>query len=1150
MVLSLREERGNLMDTKNGSALVIGAGISGIRSALDLAEMNYRVVLIDKSPHLGGILSQLDNQFPSNHCGMCKMLPTINRHASSQFCLRKGLFHENIEILLGTEMTALEGAPGNFRATLTSAPSLIDAEKCIGCGQCSSACPVEVPDDFNAGLTRRKAVYLPVPHNIPNHFTIDMAACTRCGECEKVCPTGAIGLKSDARRAFRILVVDDELVVRDSLKEWLVVEGFSVDMAQSGEEAIELLSANDYGLMLLDIKMPGMDGVEVLKIAKEMKQDLPVLMMTAYATVETAVQAMKTGARDYLMKPFDIEALIAKVVQQYESTVAVTGRLIEVGVVIMAAGCGFFDPAEVADTCGYNLPNVITSIEFERLASGTGPYAGKLLCPGDGKPAQKIAWLQCIGSRNLQQKADYCSSACCMFSIKEALLAKSKSGGAVDTAIFYMDMRTFGKDFQRYRDSAEKESGVRFIRSRVHTVEPEADGSVRLRYVDSEGRQHDEVFDMVVLAAGQRPPEGTEALGQLTGMELNPWGFCRTENFFASRTTTEGVFAAGSFAGLKDISESVIQAGSASLEASKLIYSKGGGLRVPYPAEPAFRDVSKELPRPAVGLCTCGGAVSGTLDLDALGASLARWAPSTRIFQIDRICTRSGRDALVESIKAGNPNRMVIGACMPCLYGRMLIEIGNETGLSPTLMDVVDIRTLSFADSDTGSLRVSSQIESALKMSLARLRGADAAPCSYRQIIQKALVVGGGIAGMTAARAIADHGFKVDLVEKETILGGQVRRLFRTIDGTRTAELVDKSISAVSAHANISVHLGAEVIDSQPREGNFLTTIEMNDGGAKLLDHGIAILATGGKEASIQAYCYGKSEAIVTQHELETRLENGALDPAGLGSVAMIQCVGSREEGRNYCSRVCCSSALKNALYLKQKNPDVKVYIFYRDMMTYGFLEAYYTQARREGIVFIQYTPDKKPDVSLLEGGEIRITAYDPILGRNLVLEPELVVLSTGIVPHEQRKLADLFGIEVNEDGFFREAEYKWLPVNSRKRGIFICGMAHSPRSIPESIAMAQAAAQRALVMLNGGQIQSGNTVAQVRRSLCSLCERCVSACPYDARRRSEEEDVIEIDELACQGCGSCAAICPNGASVVRGHSDRQVLAMLDAALD
>jgi len=1135
------------MNTKAASVLVIGAGISGIRSALDLAEMEYHVFLTDKSPHMGGVLTQLDYQFPNDHCGMCKMLPTTNRDASSQFCLRKGLFHKNIEILLGTEMTALEGEPGNFRATLASAPLFIDKERCVGCGQCSSACPVEVPDDFNAGLSMRKAVYLPVPHNIPNNYVIDMTACTRCGECQKICPTGAIDLKLDARREFRVLVVDDELVVRDSLKEWLVVEGFSVDMAQSGEEAIALLSVYEYGLMLLDIKMPGMDGVEVLKIAKEMREDLPVLMMTAYATVETAVQAMKIGARDYLMKPFDIEALIAKVVQQYESTVTVTGRTIEVGAVIMAAGSGLCNPAEGSDGFGYNLPNVITGIEFERLVSGTGPYAGKLLRPGDGKPVRKIAWLQCVGSRNLQQKADYCSSVCCMFSIKEALLAKSRSMGAVDTAIFYMDMRTFGKDFQRYRDSAEEESGVRFIRSRVHTVEPEADGSLRLHYVDSECLQHDEIFDMVVLAAGQRPPEGSNVLAQLAGIELNPEGFCRTENFSPGMTSREGIFAGGSFSGLRDISESVILADSASLGASQLIHSRVGGSGVQGEEDATYRDVSREPPRAAIVLCTCGDALSE--DSKVLQSRFSMRSPAVQVFMIERICTQSGWDALVKKLVGSEFNRVIIGACMPCLYGGRLAELGQQVGLSPALMEVVDIRTPALRVGDDSG-RMLKHIETILKMSLEKICGANPEFASSQKVIQEALVIGGGVAGMTAALAIADHGFEVHLVEKSDSLGGLARRINQSIERASIADLVGKLRKGVEHHPRIAVHKCASVIHSQSHAGNFLTTIEVDGRGPELIEHGAVILATGGMEAWTNDYSHGASDFILTQLELETLIEDGTIDPAKLKSIAMIQCVGSRENGRNYCSRVCCTSALKNAIFLKERNPDLDIYIFYRDMMTYGFLEAYYTRARREGIVFIQYTPDKKPDLSLSDGGEIRITARDPILGRDIVLEPDRVVLSTGIVPSDQRILANLFGIELNEDGFFREADYKWQPVNSRKRGVFICGIAHSPRSIPESIATAQAAAQRALGILKREKNQAGAIVAEVRHSLCSRCERCISACPYDARRRSEEEDIIEIDGLACQGCGSCAAICPNSASVVRGYGDRQVMAMLDAALD
>jgi len=1139
------------METKTGSALIIGAGISGIRSALDLAEMNYRVFLIDKSPHMGGILSQLDYQFPSDHCGMCRMLPTVNRDAASQFCLRKGLYHENIEIMLGTEMTAIEGEQGNFRVTLRSAPSLIDPEKCVGCGLCSAACPVEVPDEFNAGLVTRKAVYLPVPHNVPNNFAIDMAACTRCGACEKVCPTGAIDLKLDARKTFRVLVVDDELVVRDSLKEWLGMEGFSVDMAESGKSAIDLLSTNEYGLMLLDVKMPGMDGVEVLKVAREMRPELPVLMMTAYATVETAVEAMKLGALDYLLKPFDIEALVSKVVQQYEGTLPSNERRVEVGAVVMAGGAAFSDPVQSINTYEYKvLPNIITSIQFERLISGTGPNAGRLLRPSDGKPARKIAWLQCVGSRNLQENADFCSSVCCMFSIKEALLAKSRTGGAVDTAIFYMDMRAYGKDYQAYRDSAEKESGVRFVRSRVHSLEPGGDGSVRLHYVDAGGHEGDEVFDIAVLAAGQRPPAGSETLAELSGIELNQWGFCRTEGLFPSRTSRDGFYAGGAFSGLKDISDSVIQAGSASLEASRLIHSKGGSLSVPARDEAVLRDVSREPPSAAVALCTCGGALASALDMDALRSDLARGGAVARVFDVERICTRDGWSTLVDNLRESGANRVVVGACMPCLYGRRLSELGKATGLSPSLMDIVDIRTPMLAAEEAESKSTAGRIGPRLKMSIEKLRGANPTRESSRHVVQKTLVVGGGIAGMTAALAIADHGFPVALLEKTDLLGGIARGIHRAIDGSSIRNLIEETVSRVESHPNITVYKNAEVIHSHGREGNFLTTVELPDGASELMEHGAVILATGGNEAPARSYCYGESESVLTQHELEDRLGSAGFDPASLQAVAMIQCVGSREPGRNYCSRICCSSALKNALYLKERNPDAAVYIFYRDIMAYGFLETYYTRARREGVVFIQYDPGKKPEVALREDGGIRITAFDPILDRDIRLEPDLLVLSTGVVPGDQRALAEIFGVEVDGDGFFREADYKWQPVNSRKRGVFLCGLAHSPRSVPESIAMAQAAAQRTLAMLNRDRIPAGNMVAEVRHALCSLCERCISACPYDARRKDEEEERIEIDELACQGCGTCAAVCPNSASVLRGYSDRQVLAMLDAALE
>jgi heterodisulfide reductase subunit A len=1139
------------MKKKIGSALVVGAGISGIRSALDLAEFGYQVTLIDRAPHLGGTLKQLDYQFPSDHCGMCKMLPLIERDSGSQFCLRKGLFHDNIEIMLSTELVGLEGEPGKFKVALRQKPNLVDPERCIGCAECSRVCPVEVPDEFNAGLTRRKAVYLPVPHTIPNHYTVDVDSCTLCGACETACPTSAIDLGREARRAFRILVVDDEPILRDSLKDWLEEDGFQVDKAESGPEALERVARQAYHLILLDIKMPGMDGVEVLKRVKEMRPELPVVMMTAYATVETAVEAMKMGALDYLMKPFDPDTLVPMVVKIYDRLERRGERQMEVGAVVLAAGFSSFDPATAPATYGYGqLPNVVTSLEFERLISGSGPNNGRLVRPSDGKEIRKAAWLQCVGSRNLSAGADYCSSVCCMFAIKEALLAKERSEGQVEATIFYMDMRTFGKDFQRYRDRAETEYGVRFRRSRVHSVEPDGgNGTLRLSYTDLTGKSHEETFDLVVLAAGQRPPAKTGELAEMTGVDLNPWGFCQVQDFSLSRTAREGVVVGGSFSGLRDISESVIQASSAAAGASRTIHSRGGGLAVEPGAQVEFRDVSREPALVALALCTCGGSLLEAAGLEEVTERLRHGITVGEVCQIERLCTREGWEELEQRLRQSQANRVVIGACLPYVYTRKLRELGEKIGLSPTLMEVVDIRTPAFPGKTENREQVSAAIRTALSMGIGRLKGMDPGPAPSVRINQKALVVGGGIAGMVAALAIADHGFEVNLVEREAELGGNLRSLHRTLEGSQPQELLKEVLGKVEKHPKIHVYRKASVVLSLGRVGRFLTTIEKENGEGETLEHGVTVLATGGRERKTQAYCYGQSEVILTQHELEERLHQGSLNPAGLQVVAMIQCVDSREEPRNYCSRICCASALKHALYLKEQNPAVDVYIFYRDLMAYGFLESSYTRARQQGVIFIQYEVGNKPEVTV-DNGQPVVRATDPILGREVVIRPDVLVLGTGIEPDSQRSMAEIFGVETNRDGFFQEAESKWRPVDFLKEGVFMCGIAHSPRSVSESIAMAEAAAQRALRILSSERLATGSTVAEVRHSLCALCERCISACPYGARWRDEDEDKIVVDKLMCQGCGSCAAVCPNSASVLRGYRDQQVFSVIDAALD
>lgn len=401
---------------------------------------------------------------------------------------------------------------------------------------------------------------------------------------------------------------------------------------------------------------------------------------------------------------------------------------------------------------------------------------------------------------------------------------------------------------------------------------------------------------------------------------------------------------------------------------------------------------------------------------------------------------------------------------------------------------------------------------------------------------------------MSAALALADHGFQVALLERDDELGGNLRHLHRTLEGHDPQEYLHETKDRVEKHPLIEVHTQAKIVHSYGQAGRFSTIIEVGDGRGLTLEHGVTILATGAEQAETKEYGWGSSENVMTQLEFEKRLEEGALDSKALGTVAMIQCVGSREEPRNYCSRICCASALKNALSLKERNPDLAVFVFYRDMMAYGFLETFYTEARRKGVVFVQYRADGKPKVEV-ESGKPVLRAVDPILGREVELRPDILVLSTGMVPAGGDTLARLFGVELNQDGFFQEADSKWRPVDCLKEGVFVAGTAHSPRSIAESVATAQAAAQRALRILSGERVAAGSVVSEVRSSLCSLCERCVEACPYGARWLDEDEGRIEVDDLMCQGCGSCAAVCPNSATLLRGYKDQQVMDIIDAAL-
>jgi heterodisulfide reductase subunit A len=793
---------------------------------------------------------------------------------------------------------------------------------------------------------------------------------------------------------------------------------------------------------------------------------------------------------------------------------------------------------------------VVTSLEFERLLSKRGPNLGRVLRPGDGKPVEKVAWLQCVGSRDHQTNSDFCSSACCMYSIKQSVLAKESTGGLLDAAIFYMDMRTYGKNFQDYRERAEKEHGVRFHRSRIHSVVPkDPQGDLSLSYLNDQGGMTDEAFDLVVLAVGQRPSPSAESLADITKIELNQWGFLKPQDYSLTKSGREGIFASGSFTGLRDISESVIAANSAALEASNFLASRRAAKTAIEEPSVVQACLPPGPPQVYVAICTCGDAMQEAVNVDDVARRAKDLYAVGKVGIFSDLYMEQGWHELNEALVESKCNRLLVCSYLSNLFAGKLRKFVYRIGYDQDLVEFVHLQPHFVLRNEQEQQRCMRDTLARIAMALGKLRATTVRQMPSTRIEAQALVVGGGIAGMTAALAIANHDFQVYLVEKSPELGGNLRKRYRTLDGSSPQRLLADTLSKVQNHQNIHIYTNARVVQAEGQVGRFTTTIMERDGTSNIIAHGVTILATGGKEAQTQSYCSGKSSRIVTQGQLERKINSGTIIPEDLTSVAMIQCVESREENRPYCSRICCMSALKNALFLKEKNPSVQIYIFYRDVMSYGFMESYYTLARKAGIVFTPYRIDQKPTV-VLEKDIPVISAVDPILQRPLEMRTDLLVLSTGIIPEDTRELMETLAVKRDENGFWQEQESKWRPVDLSKRGIFVCGIAHSPRSITESIAMAESAALRSLRFLFKAQLSTGtSTLASIDQRLCTGCKTAVNLCEYDAITFNEGSKTAIVDEMLCQGCGVCAAACPVGAINVGNYSTDQMMGQIEGLL-
>jgi len=821
---------------------------------------------------------------------------------------------------------------------------------------------------------------------------------------------------------------------------------------------------------------------------------------------------------------------------------------INVGSVILSLGFDEFNP-ELKGEYGYKkFPNVISSIEFERILSASGPYQGHVRRLSDNKPPDKIAWIQCVGSRDSKIGKGYCSSVCCMYSTKEALITKEHAPDT-EAAVFYMDMRAYGKDFDKYIDRAESEYGVRYIRSRISAVEEDpGTHNLIIKYEAEDGKFLSEEFEMVVLSVGLEAPNSAKEIAEKFGIKLNKYNFARTSEFEPLKTSHPGIFVGGAFSGPKDIPETVAQASGVAAEASSILSEVRGSLvtEKEYPPE---IDVSGQPPRIGVFVCHCGINIGGVVDVP----SVVEYAKtlSNVVYAEDNLytCSQDTQERIKEAISEHKLNRVVVASCTPRTHEPLFQETIREAGLNRYLFEMANIRDQCSWIHMREPKKATRKAKDLVKMAVAKARLIEPLKRLPLDVAPRGLVIGGGISGMISALRLTEEGYEVYLIEKERELGGQARDIYYTLEGEDAQKFLGELINKVKSNERIHLFTGAKIENIEGFVGNFKTTIKI-DSSLQELEHGIIIVATGAKEYQPTEYLYGKDKRIITQRELEKLIVNGKFDINTKNSIVMIQCVGSRNDKHPYCSRICCSEAIKNALKIKEMNKKANVYILYRDIRTYGFKEDYYQKAREEGVIFIRYEEGKEPEVK--KGKEkLEILIKELILKENLLINADLVVLSTGVVfSEDNEELAQMLKVPLNEDGFFLEAHVKLRPVDFATEGIFLCGLAHSPKFIEESISQANAAVSRACTILSKEKILAEGIVANVDEDMCSGCGICKAVCVYNAIEIDEEKRVAKVNEALCKGCGTCTGACPSGAINQRGFKREQILAMAKAALE
>jgi heterodisulfide reductase subunit A2 len=826
---------------------------------------------------------------------------------------------------------------------------------------------------------------------------------------------------------------------------------------------------------------------------------------------------------------------------------------VNVGAIFLAPGFEAFDP-KLRDEFGYGrFENVVTSLDFERLLCATGPYEGEILRASDRNHPRNIAWIQCVGSRQVVPGGNsYCSSVCCSYTQKQVILTKDHDPEAHCT-IFHNDIRSFGKDFERFYQRAERLPDVRFIRSYVSLGReiPESK-NVTLRYSTTGEGVKEEEFDMVVLSVGLNPPAQVQSLADKFGIELNAHGFCKTNPVNPMESSRPGIFVCGAFQGPVDIPESVVTASGAGSQCGELLAYRRGKLdreRV-YPPE---RDVSQEEPRVGVFVCHCGANIGRVVDVPSVVEYASTLEGVAHAQESLFACSTDNAQQIADTVREKGLNRVVVAACTPRTHEPLFRDTLREGGLNPYFFEMANIREHCSWVHSKEKEEATQKAKDIVRMSVARTAFLEPLKEFELPVDNRALVVGGGPAGLTSALSLANQGFVVYLVEKEKELGGMARRIHFTLEGLDVQAYLREVIQKVYQQPRVLVYTDAVITEASGYVGNFLTKVKFGS-MIKEINHGVIIIATGAEEYKPTEYLYGKDDRVLTLLELEERIAKEEERVINSRNLVMIQCVGCRQEDRNYCARICCSQSIKNALKLKALNPRMEITILFRDMRTYGFSEDYYREASNQDVKFIRYEPQDKPRVEDVEEEGLRllrITVTDPILGKRLALDADYLALAAAVIPSAgTEEITKLFKVSLNPDGFFQEAHVKLRPVDFAVDGLFLCGTAHYPKPLREAVSQAYGAAGRATTILTRNSIVASGSICEVCENDCVSCGACISVCNYGAIELVDTPlgKKARVNPILCKGDGLCNSMCPTGAISLKHYTDEEIGRQIDAA--